>query len=493
MSKRVLVAIATMAAATLVAGTAFAAGQLNAGNTTLAAEKIPASTSTVYAAGNVNTAYQTGGPIAASTVLKISLTNGTFANTTAIAPTFAICNGTNAVTNTTAYSSATNASSVLVTVASPLATGTVYTLQTGAACVAAAPLTVIQVPGGSTAGTVLGMTIDSNTSPGDANVLANATVLTVKNQFSATLAPVTSTVSFTSGLKQLVADAAVNPPNTTAATTANAGFLMLSDETINDKVVAAGGTAAACDASLSATDALTIKTSGNLSGIASFALNGGAAQGVVAADITAGFKSFDAVGAAGAAAAGNLFYCDASVNNTNKALTMNVDGTTALNARTLTSQVTLKSTGAGSSLAAGYSRDLIAAGSNAFILQLGATQYYLGLVKTDAANGTETYVKLQSKSNTTGSNGVLVSVLAADGTTVDFNAGTITAGTPFTVTGAEMKTAVEAAGKTVPANGFAAIISVNAAEADVFGYANIVDPTGAKRLPLKTVAGTIVE
>ena len=72
--------VSLFAAAAFMTGasaSSWAAASLNAGNTTLAAEKISATTD--YPAAAVNTAYQSAGPVAASTVLKISLTNGKFA------------------------------------------------------------------------------------------------------------------------------------------------------------------------------------------------------------------------------------------------------------------------------------------------------------------------------------------------------------------------------------------------------------------------------
>jgi hypothetical protein len=54
--------------------------------------------------------------------------------------------------------------------------------------------------------------------------------------------------------------------------------------------------------------------------------------------------------------------------------------------------------------------------------------------------------------------------------------------------------AAATAGKTVSGSaGFAVIVTVNAPETDVFAYANMIDASGAKRIPVKTVNGVISE
>jgi hypothetical protein len=138
---------------------------------------------------------------------------------------------------------------------------------------------------------------------------------------------------------------------------------------------------------------------------------------------------------------------------------------------------------------------LIPAGTPSHIIQLDAAQLYIPLIKVNPAAGEETYIKLQSKSTIGGTNGVLVQILASDGSLVPYNAGTITPGIPLTITGSQLVSAVTSAGKTVDgAKGFAVIVTVNAPEGDVFAYANTCSNTaGCKRIPVKTVDGKIVE
>lgn len=131
------------------------------------------------------------------------------------------------------------------------------------------------------------------------------------------------------------------------------------------------------------------------------------------------------------------------------------------------------------------------------IWTLNATTYYVPLIKTDPANGVETYIKLQAKEGAgEGAYGVEVDILGSDGKTVTYDAGTITPGKPLVITGADLAQAAKDAGDEVNGTmGFAAIIKVNAPQSDLFTYANIMDPTGAKRVPVEVVtnAGDILE
>ncbi len=131
------------------------------------------------------------------------------------------------------------------------------------------------------------------------------------------------------------------------------------------------------------------------------------------------------------------------------------------------------------------------------IWTLNATTYYVPLIKTDPTSGVETYIKLQAKEGAgEGAYGVSVDILGSDGKTVTYDAGTITPGKPLTITGAQLAKAAENAGDKVDGvMGFAATIKVNAPQGDLFTYANIMDPTGAKRVPVKVVtnAGDILE
>jgi len=120
------------------------------------------------------------------------------------------------------------------------------------------------------------------------------------------------------------------------------------------------------------------------------------------------------------------------------------------------------------------------------------TALYVPLIGVNPATGRETYIKLQSKDTNPSANKVKAIILASDGSLVTADLGKITPGQPFTIKGSDLAAKVQAAGKTV-GDSFAAILVVTTDEANLFGYANIVDPSGAKRVPLKTRDGKIVE
>jgi len=461
----------------LISASAFAAAQLNAGNTTLAAERI--SPTTDYTASSVYTAYQTGGPVAASTVIKISLTNGKFA----AGSTIHICNGTTSMGSGTVLA-APNNNYVEITLISPLASGTVYTFQPDACLAAGTPLNNVIVPAGSVAGTVISMTVDNKLTPGDPNVYATAPVITVKNQFSATLLPVTSKLDFDNNMQTFRTSGGNEPPRTTN-TESKAALLIVSDESINDSVALAGTTS--CDRQLAAGDSLTAKITGNLQGISAVEYEATATTTytVTATDRTNGYATLTVAG-------NRLSICRSTdTPKIYRALELTAANTAGIPiiAGTRTAQITIKG---GGTIPAGYTRDLIPAGTPSHIIQLDATQYYIPLIKV--ATGEDTYIKLQSKSTIGGANGVSIQILASDGSLVTYNAGTITPGTPLTITGSQLVSAVTSAGKTVDGSkGFAAIVTINAPEGDVFAYANICNVSGCKRIPVKTVNGTIVE
>jgi hypothetical protein len=467
-----------------VASDSFAAAQLNAGNTFLAAEKI--SPTTDYTAPSVNTAYQTGGPVAASTVIKISLANGKFVPGT----TIDICDNFGNSMGSGTVPSAPNNNYVEITLTNPLASGTVYTIQDDGCAGLATPLSSIIVPAGTGAGTVISMTVDNKLIPGDPNVYATAPVITVKNQFSATLKPVTSKLDFATNMERFKSDPSCTSLPCTTDTESKAALLIESDESINDKVtVTAGG--GSCDRQLAAGDSLVVKITGNLQGLGNINYVGATTTSsytITNTDRTNGYATLTVAG-------NNLSICKSTDSpKVYRALVLTADDTTGtpIIPGTRTAQITIKG---GGNIASGYSRDLIPAGTPSHIIQLDATQYYIPLIKYNPAAGEETYIKLQSKSTIGGANGVLVQILASDGSLVPYNAGTITSGTPLLITGSQLVSAVTSAGKTVDGSqGFAVIVTVNAPEADVFAYANTCsNAAGCKRIPVKTVDGKIVE
>jgi hypothetical protein len=478
-------------------GSAFAAAGLNAGNTTVAAERVPAATDYLIAA--VNTAYQTGGPVAATTQIKITLANGNFLPATDVS----ICDGLVAGSYGTGPTAAgpPNPTSVTIALTKPLSASQVYTLQPVAAgaCAIGAPtaLSNVNIAMGSLAPAVLTMTVDSATSPGDVNVYATANVVTLVNQFSIEWTPVTDTITFTSAMKNF------SSPPAKAVGSSGFAFYILSNETIADRVPTGLAAANNACAAMGGAGAKTFKftsTPGSgfdFDGVTRFEYTIGVAplpgtliKAPVAKTDPSLAGNVDALGAL-------LMACGSGSTGATKALPANqnwlvltVNGTTVLTARNYSIKADLIS---GGGIGAG-DRNLVATATG-WTWRLDSTQYYIPLVGSVPASGRETYIKLQSKSTVAGSNGVSVAILASDGTIVaTYNPGNITSGVPMTITGAALVAAATAAGKTVDGGaGFAVIVTVNAPAADLFGYANMIDAAGAKRIPMKVVGGTISE
>jgi len=466
-----------------MATSSYAAASLHAGNTTVAEEKI--SPTTDYPA-SVNVAFEPGGAVAASTVLKISLANAKFK---ADGKTYNICDATGTAMGPAAGVSLSSDSNTLeIKLESALAGGQVYTIQDDNCAAPNTALSGVIIPSGSQAGTVVTMTVDNKLTPGDPNVYATAPAITVKRQFSAVLTPATSVIDFGSGLKEFKI---LPVPQSSPYTTKNsdAQLTLISDESIADKVdtTTTGGDPAKCTGTLTSNDKLDIKITGNLNKDWTIKYDSLSGQSITSTDATNGYVTYEVSG-------DQLKICSNAVTPQAQDLTLAVDGNTVLSPRNFTAQITLKGGGGDNDVAAGYSRDLIAAGTTSHIWKLDSTQYYIPLIKYDSTKGEETYIKIQSKSTISGSNAVMVQILASDGSLVTYNAGTITSGQPFAIKGSDLVNAVTQAGKTVNGTqGFAAIVNINAPETEVFAYANICDQTGCKRIPVKTVNGTIVE
>ena len=171
--------------------------------------------------------------------------------------------------------------------------------------------------------------------------------------------------------------------------------------------------------------------------------------------------------------------------------TFTIDGTTVLAERTFTATAELD-------FATAAMKDRTVALSNALLNAAAAgswlydgTTVYVPLVKSATASGTETYIKLQSADTTASANGVKAVILTADGSLVTADMGSISAGTPKTISGADLVAKVTAAGKTVDgAAGFAVKLNVYTAAGNLYGYANMIDASGMyKRIPLSTTSG----
>ncbi len=464
----------------LMTGSALAAS-LNAGNTTVASELVPAAGAPVP--GGVNTAYQPTGPVAATTQIKVSLTNGTFA-----AGQIDLCDSWGNSYLAGPVTTVAGATSVTMTLTVPLASGTVYNFQPAACVAGPVALTNVNIAAGAVGGSVVTMTVDNALNPGDPNIYATAPVTTLVDQFSIELTPVTSVIRFAGGMRDFAG----------TITTSTNTFVLLSNETIGTRVITGLPDNVSCLSPMSGGGGKDFRytatpgTGNNFSGVATFTFSG-AVTGVVIDNVIA---TGDASATGVVTGLVNTRVCGSATPAATKALAGNrnsliltVDGTTVITPRTY--NIKIDTVEGGEILAAARTLFGPALG---WTWRLDATQYYIPLIGS-VPPGRETYIKLQSKSTAAGTNGVSVAILASDGTiTATYSPGTITSGTPMTITGAQLVAAATAAGKTVDgAAGFAAIITVNAPEADLFVYANMIDAAGAKRIPVKTVAGYIVE
>ncbi len=487
MRKYFKVLLLAILAVGLMTGTSFAAASLNAGNTTVASELVPAAG---LAIPTVNTGYQPAGAVAVSSQIVISLTNGTFTAGTNVA----ICDSAGLAAGTygtAVVPAAPNNTSVTITTTKLLASGTVYHFEPAVVCGAVlAPLNNVNIAAGAVGGAVVNMTVDNALNPGDTNILATATIITLVNQFSIEPTPVKGTITFASGMKLL-----------NGVPTSTNNFNILSNETIATKV--ATGLASTTVCGIMAAGAgkafmytVTPGTGFNFSGIAPTT---GFSYTIAGAGLTV---IDNAIATADASASGNVetatfMVCGAGTAAATKALLMNsnqliltVNGTTVLTPRTYSIKIDTV-TGV---ITLAAPRNLLAT-TTGWTWTLDSSQYYIPLIGTNPATGRETYIKLQSKNTAAGANGVSVAILASDGTVAaTYNPGSIVPGTPMTITGAQLVAAATAAGKSVDgAAGFAVIVTVNTPEADVFAYANMIDAAGAKRIPVKTVGGLIVE
>ena len=167
-------------------------------------------------------------------------------------------------------------------------------------------------------------------------------------------------------------------------------------------------------------------------------------------------------------------------------ITFTVDGTTVLAERnfTATTEIDFATAGMKDRTVANDFALLKDADAGKWVFD--ATKVYVPLIGTNPDTGRETYIKLFSSVNTT----IKGIVIASDGTSVVVDLGAIEAGKPKTITGAQLKELVEAQGKTVDGlMGFPAMFSITEAKENIFGYANMIDPSGAKRIPLSIESG----
>jgi hypothetical protein len=453
----------------LMAGSAFAQAQLAVNTKTVALERTSATAATrttpIAPAASVVPVFQTGGAIAAGEIVTLTVANGVIT-----ADRIDLCEAETSVANGTLTSDGTT---VALTFSVGVGGGTALTIRSEGDVPSCGVLDtfIVQINGALSAGS--SVTLTTSGDPIRMNA-GPANLYTLVQQFTAVLTPVTSRISFSGAQKNFVG-AGTLPGSTDTTSEAK---LTLTSATIDDAV------------SLDVTDEFRIRVTGNLSGVPVAAGatdigydkdNLGAAEGgidVVAADVTAGFAQFLVTGAnigITGTDAGSLF--------------ITVDGSTTLSARSFT--VIVATVAKPAPVAGQIGREVILLnGSTSHTWILDSTNFVIPLVGFSADGTRETYIKIFSKSSAAGANAVTVNVLATDGTMVmvALTHGTITPGVAFTIKGSELGAGVPA-GKTVDGvQGFPVILSINTPAEDLFIFANIIDPSGSKVIPVRNPA-----
>lgn len=458
--KKTLASMAILAGGLAVAANA---GMLNAGNTTVSEEYIVAVNNTTQ---NLANAYQTTVPVAATAQLKLTLSAGKFA--AGSGATIVLCDaGGSAVATGTVDAGAQTATLIVSTA---LAGGNVYTIESGASC--GSPPNYIQYDlTGLTNGTVVTLDIQSPQAPGAG---ANATVATIKRQFTATVDKTTAKIDL-NNLTQFVG----------GNTSVLAKFRIVSDGTINNKLTVTSGSA--CQGNLSAGFSAVFTVKGKLNEYSTITIYQSTTTSVVTYAITATDRTNN-MATFGINLNTNGLVCENAPASDYNTIALKVDGINQIQPDLKTTSIALK-IGTQTTFQLTNPAD-----QPSHEIQLDATQLYIPLVGVNPTTGRETYIKLQASnfSSSVSSINVKFQILASDGTTVAQLNKTLTPGTPLTVTGTELKNAATAAGKTV-GDSFAVKVLVTAPQENIFAYANIVDPSGAKRVPVKVMNGAIVE
>ncbi|MFA5284166.1 MAG: hypothetical protein WC347_01085 [Smithellaceae bacterium] len=498
MKKYFSICILTLFAVGLMSSSAFAVvASFDGGNSTIASELITAGTPYTLSATSGNNAYQPAGAVAVSKQIKVSLTGGSF---NAIPGGLRMCDS--AVGNQVGISAAVALGDVTTTIitSAPLSLGTIYNFQPIAcAGLVGAPMgTSLSINAGSTSGSKLYMTVDNYQAPGDSLLYASGLIATVENQFSAALiTPASDKIDFAATVPLSKFKAGGSDTTTTSL----AKVLIMSNEALGTKVATGlAGSDTTCvayndaGANLEAFSFTVTPATGTMG--AGFHATA-AIQAQEGANVGAKQTIKGTVATTDTTETGNvnlntgaMKICGSHASSTLQATAGNqidvilqVTGTTALASKDY--KLAIGTTTAG--LVVAGPRNLLPA-TVAWSWGMDATQFYVPFIKSSTVQGKETMIKLQSKSSAAGTNGVSVQVLATDGTMVTFTPDTaaITPGTMYSISGADLIAKVQAAGKAVDGDkGFAAIITVDTPGTDVFAYAQMVNASGEKRIPVQ--------
>jgi hypothetical protein len=324
--------------------------------------------------------------------------------------------------------------------------------------------------------------VDNNLNPGDIDIFATEDIVSIQNQFTATITQVVSKLDFSTNQQTFITDAAAAPPRTNTTTTSQAALLISSNEALGNKVTVTP--VAACQDTLAAPDVMNLVVTGDLTGLSALSYGDPAGPAttvaILPADIAAGTVTLPIPGT-------SLRICR-STNTTN---TASADQLTSGNTTSIVTGVRvskLSLSGAGQ-FGAGNVATLVTADSHDF--NLDATTFFVPLIKQDSANGVDTFIKLNSSSTLAGANGVSGVILTDDGTYATCSFGTITPGTAFVISGSDWASCVTTAGKTVNlAAGSSSKVIVNAPQANVQGLTNLAQLGVVQRVPMQILGQT---
>ncbi|MGC9188865.1 MAG: hypothetical protein ACP5F0_06190, partial [Sulfurihydrogenibium sp.] len=459
------------------------AAYLNAGNTTVAEEVIGAFGGYDV---KVTNAYQVDQPIAAGNKIKLTLSGAKFS--VGSGGNIYICTSNTQIGVGTV---ATGGAEASILISAAMGAGTIYYFADVACSTTSVAISNKYVHYSISTGTKAGQTVTLTIAglQGAAGIAdTQGVVATVKKQFTAQINPTSARIDLTNLKAFFRSDSLI-----INSLTIQAPFRVISDETIADRFVVNFTNPNTCDGK--------IKTNTTLGGIATngwsatFTLKGKFQEySLIAIIDTTGFtpikqRNIEASDRTNGQVTISNFDLGANGIVCKNALDaptyiqLKVDGQTQIQEDTKKLTITFKN--------GSYTSDLLT-DATAFIVKLNATTLYVPLVGVNPATGRETYIKLQMSNNIVSSTDVTFFILAGDGSIVATYNKTLTAGQPLTVTGTELKNAAIAAGKTV-GDSFAVRIVIPNQESEIYAYANIVDPSGAKRVPVKVECGKIVE
>jgi hypothetical protein len=365
-----------------------------------------------------------------------------------------------------------------------------YFITNAADCLLATPRTFddIQIAAGTTAGNLVDIVVDVPT-----NAVANATapIYNIVNQFSAEIIPVNTTLDFTNFQEDFVQDGGPEPPSTPTTLISRAGIIITSDESIPAlNRVALNPVAGGCLDEFIAGDGITIEMMGGLAGLSNLNYDGDTyaftpsdiTNGEATASPTAGevkvCRSNDPLASAKTPSEKAVFL-DLTSDGLGNGVPIEVGART----------VNVRLQHGSGDIAAGVTRSL--ASGTSHTLGLDATTFFLPLIVFDPPNSNNTFTKLNSSSLVAGANGVTGMILTDDGTYANCTFGTITAGTALEISGADWDSCITNAGKTADlVVGRSAIITVNAAQANVQGLTKQTFSGNLTDIPMQILNGT---